>query len=96
MADDIALDQNQSEALVALAVAYTLAQDRTSLRDLEWRFGEAMRDTEGAATFAMLTGNLEVGAITSIADELAGVKTIQAFMASYRERIKEASLSGLN
>jgi len=96
MADDIALDQNQSEALVALAVAYTLGQDRTALRDLEWRFGEAMRDTEGAATFAMLTGNLEVGAITSIADELAGVKTIQAFMASYRERIKETSLSGLN
>jgi hypothetical protein len=43
-----------------------------------------------------LTGELDGGEITSVADEPAGVSRIQAFMTSYRERLQQASLSTLD
>jgi len=95
-ADGVTLDDEQARTAVLLAVAYSLAHDRQNLRDLAWRYGAAMVGTERAATFAMLTGNLDNSMMVSIADELAGVGTIQAFMEGYRERLQADKLSGIN
>ena len=91
-----AFDEEQAAVATSLAVAYTLSGDRNGLRDLEWNFGAAMANSRQAETFAMLTGDLDIGTITSIADELAGVDTIQAFMASYRERLQTSTLGAVN
>lgn len=94
--DNGALDEEQAAVATSLAVAYTLSGDRNGLRDLEWNFGPAMANSSQAETFAMLTGDLDAGGITSIADELAGVETIQDFMASYRERLQTSTLGAVN
>ncbi|MGF1611158.1 MAG: hypothetical protein ACFCUQ_17275, partial [Kiloniellales bacterium] len=79
--------EEEARLIASLAVAYTLAGDRNALSDLEWRYGNFMARTTQADAFAMLTGDLRGGIITSIADELSGVATIQAFMANYRDRL---------
>ena len=96
LTDGGTLDEEQAAVATSLAVAYTLSGDRNGLRDLEWNFGAAMSGSSQAETFAMLTGDLDAGGITSIADELAGVETIQAFMASYRERLQTSTLGAVN
>ena len=91
-------DQSEESArlIASLAVAYTLAGDRNGLADLDWRYGNFMTGTAQAEAFAMLTGDLNSGAIISIADELASVGTIQAFMVDYRERLGAPAESTLN
>ena len=85
-------DAEQNELIVALAVAYSLADDLVGLADLKWRFGPAMALGESKETFEMLTGDLDRGMVTSIADELRGVSQIDSFLNRYRERWQEASL----
>ena len=85
-------DNEQNELIVALAVAYSLADDLVGLADLKWRFGPAMALGESKETFEMLTGDLDRGMVTSIADELRGVSQIDSFLNRYRERWQEASL----
>ena len=56
----------------------------------------AMALTDQGQAFSLLTGDLDAGTIISVADELAGVKTIEAFLDGYRARLQEARLSEIN
>ena len=94
--DETGPDADQADAIVRLAIAYTLEGNRNGLYDLGWRYGPTMAGTPHAATFEMLTGDLDAVAITSVADELAHVETIQAFLSSYKQRIQTGSLSSIN
>jgi hypothetical protein len=83
------LERAEKQTLVDLAVAYSLAGDRKALGDLKRRYGAAMAAGTRAESFALLTSDFGRPEIARIAEELAGVERIQAFMASYRARLKE-------
>ena len=83
--------EEQSEIIIALAIAYSLAEERAGLADLNWRFGDAMARSDRSETFDMLTNDLDIGLITSITDELKGVDLIEGFLNSYPEDWVEAS-----
>ena len=90
---EVTPEAEQAELITALAVAYSLADDLGGLADLKWRFGPAMENSDQRETFEMLTGDLDRGMVTSIADELRGVAQIDSFLARYSERWQEASLA---
>ena len=78
------LDRAETRAVVDLAVAYSLAGDRKQLAGLRRRYGAAMAAGPEAASFALLTGESGRPDVTRIAEQLAGVERIQAFIESYR------------
>jgi len=90
------LEPGESDLVVKLATALLLAGDKVELEDLDRRYGDPMAQSARADTFRLLVGDGEPLATASIADELAKVSVAQDFMASYRERLKQDSLSELN
>ncbi|MDH3595000.1 MAG: hypothetical protein OEU09_11395 [Rhodospirillales bacterium] len=74
----------EDQTVLDLAVAYSLAGDRKALSDLKQRYGPAMAAGSRAESFALLTSDFRKAEITKVAQELAGVERIQAFMAGYR------------
>ena len=83
-------DEVEDQTVLDLAVAYSLAGDRKALRDLKRRYGPAMAAGSRAESFALLTSDFRKAEITKVAEELAGVERIQAFMAGYRALSREA------
>lgn len=74
------------------AVALSLANDRTGLRQLARDYGQDMGQTELAKTFGMLTspGN---GLAESVSAEMASVDQINSFVDEYRNILRQSSLS---
>ncbi|MFQ6018261.1 MAG: hypothetical protein ACE5KF_08690, partial [Kiloniellaceae bacterium] len=87
---DRPITEAESQTLVSLAVALTLAGERDKLIELGKRFKAAMAAGSQRDTFALLVGDLEPGKVKSIAERLAQVDQVRAFMASYRERLQQA------
>ncbi|MGF1631448.1 MAG: tetratricopeptide repeat protein [Kiloniellaceae bacterium] len=90
------MDEEESKLVVNLAVALLLAEEKVELEDLNRRYGAAMAKSPHSETFKLLVGEGEKFAVTSIADELEKVGVAQDFMASYRARLSQSSLSELN
>jgi tetratricopeptide (TPR) repeat protein len=86
---DKPLSEADSRAVLDLAVALTLSGERDKLAALGKAYGEVMRTQPSALTFAMLIGNPQGGQNKSIAEELAQVAEVEAFMANYRERLQQ-------
>jgi hypothetical protein len=82
--------------VVDLAVACSLAGDRKALGDLKRRYGGAMAAGSQVESFALLTNDFGLPEIARIAEELAGIERIQAFMAGYRERLEESRAGAAN
>ena len=91
-----ALDALETQAVIDLATAYTLAGNRRELDDLARRYGKAMAESGGSDSFALLTSDFDKVNIAAVTEELAGVERIQAFIASYRARVQKDGLSSLN
>ena len=85
-----------AEDVLNLAVAYSLADERRALASLGQDYRPAMAATRWADDFALLTSELEPGEAATIADELAGVARIKAFISSYKERLQQADISTNN
>ena len=79
------LREEESKAVVDLAVALTMSGDRKRLRSLGETYKEAMSRGPHAQTFTLLVGDLGSNRAKSVEEELAGVAEIEAFMASYRK-----------
>ena len=94
--EDAPMVASKAQMVLSLALAHSMAGDRHALQQLDWQFGEEMAQTEHDSVFTLLTRDLDDGMITSIADELAGIKTIQTFMTSYREQLEDGGLSSIN
>jgi hypothetical protein len=90
------LERIEKQTLVDLAVAYSLAGDGKALGDLKRRYGAAMAAGTEAESFALLTSDFGRPEITRIAEELAGVERIQAFMAHYRGRLNRSGENAAN
>ena len=93
---DAPLDPAVSGQVLNLAVAYTLAGDQTRLTELRSAWGGIMATGPHSEAFALLAEELDPDSVATIAQQLAQVDRVQAFMASYRERLSEAQLSDLN
>jgi hypothetical protein len=78
--------------LLNRAVALSLASDRRGLKALANEYGKRMEGTDQEKAFAMLTA-ADNGLVESVSAEMAAVNRIDAFVADYRERLKNASLS---
>ena len=80
------LGDAEAEDVVNLAVALTMAGERKKILALGRAYTEAMARGPHKETFTFLVGDLEPGRVKSIAEELAQVEEVEAFLASYRKR----------
>lgn len=92
-AQDTPFAEAESRAVVDLAVALTLAGEGDKLLTLGKAYGEVMRTQPAGQTFALLIGDPQPGQSKSIAEELAQVAQVEAFMTSYRERLQQQQAS---
>jgi tetratricopeptide (TPR) repeat protein len=90
------LEASERRAVTNLAIAHTLAGDRRALNDLARRYGPAMAGGPDAEAFTLLISDFDSPQLGAITEELAGVDTVQAFLAGYKARMAEAGLSGVN
>ncbi len=84
------LSDADGEVLLNLAIAYSLTGRRGSLDDLRATYGAAMSGSDWRDEFALLTAEQSPEKTASIAEELAEVARVQAFMSSYKERLQSA------
>src|SRR5471032_1351422 len=84
-------DAERSELLRA-AVAYSLANDQTSLARLRAHFAPKMKGTQDANLFAVLSADIDQHglAFRDAAARIASVDTLQAFMKDFSKRKSEA------
>lgn len=81
------LSDEKSGLIVSRATALALAGDRTGLRDLRIKFGEAMSATVDAPTFQLLTRPEVAGGLpdrATLTGQVAEVDLFQKFLEHYR------------
>ena len=84
-----------SEALLNLAVAYSLSGQQDDLSRIGGDYGGAMAATAWHEDFARLTGEPEEETVTD-ADELAATARFEAFMSSFKDRLASGEPGRLN
>lgn len=74
-------------SIIKAAVGFVLAGDSFGLARLRAKFGDAMVTTPEWPMFDLVTGNIEVTSLEfkTVASQVSGVDSINAFLASYRE-----------
>ncbi|MFP6748926.1 MAG: hypothetical protein VCD66_15155 [Alphaproteobacteria bacterium] len=89
------IEQNQ---VVQLAVSYYMAGDSQSLKGLNQRYGDKMAKGPHAETFRVLTHKVDQSQtkFRDLAGQIARVADLEAFMASYRDKVKNGGLSAIN
>ena len=87
-------DAERAELLRA-AVAYSLANDQTSLARVRAHFAPKMKGTQDANLFAVLSADIDQHglAFRDAAAQIASVDTLQAFMKDFGKRKSEATKS---
>ncbi len=90
-----ALSNKEALAVLNLAVALTLADDRPALELLAESYRVPMDETPQAKSFALLSGDLIGTDAKSISEELAQIGQIQDFVSSYRNQLNSTQLSEL-
>ena len=92
------LDASVSRHVLRLAVALALADDRSGLDDLRKTYGPLMAGDPNQAAFEMITQGVDRQALTirELPAAVAQVASFESFMASYRDRVRNGSLSAIN
>ncbi len=95
---DGALSVIERQQLLKLAVSMSLASDTAGLEQLRERYADKLSKTPEQDAFAVLTEkDPEQGTeFRKVAATLAQVNMLEAFMASYRDRVQKSGLSALN
>ena len=87
-----------SRHMLRLVVALALADDETALKRLNRLYAAVMRGDPNQQAFDVITS--DTGARTAsfreLPDAVTRVASFEAFMTSYRERVKNTSLSAIN
>lgn len=80
--DDKPLSDSERQTLMRAAVAYSLANDQTSLDRIRSEFAPKMRGTPDAAGFAVVTQRIDLQGVAfrDAAAQLASIDTLKAFM----------------
>ena len=92
------LNPIEQSQVVQLAVSYYMAGDGQSLKSLNRRYGDKMAKGPHAETFRVLTHkvNQSQTKFRDLAGQIARVADLEAFMASYRNKVKNGGLSAIN
>lgn len=92
------LSSIEQSQVVQLAVSYYMAGDSESLKGLNRRYGDKMNKGPHAETFRVLTHKVDQSQtkFRDLAGQIARVADLEAFMASYRNKVKNGGLSAIN
>jgi hypothetical protein len=92
------VNETEAENVLRYAVALALDGDSDGLSELRSRLGQDMKGTEQAAAFDAIVGKStsDFTDFKTLAQQAGGLDSFQAFMASYRERMKSSDLSAIN
>ena len=92
------LNTVEQSQVVQLAVSYYMAGDGEALKSLNRRYGDKMAKGPHAETFRVLTHKVDQSQtkFRELAGQIARVADLEAFMASYRDKLKAGGLSALN
>ncbi len=96
--DEESLSASQHRHLMQLAVSLALAGDQAGLDRVRERYAEALAPGAEADAFRLITGKVDRGAtqFRQLAGKIAEVDNVQAFMASYREKLANGGFSAIN
>ncbi len=92
------LEENDARNVLNLAVALNLGNNARALERMRARFTPAMDQTPFKDAYRLITAPDQQGLVDyrSVADEVTVGQRFQAFMASYRERLRQNGLSEIN
>ena len=92
------VDQKQGEYLLNLAIAMTLSGNEKGIARIRTDYGAAMDETSYRDAFRLIASSQNLGLIdySTIARKVSDVDNFKAFLAVYRERLKERKLSAIN
>lgn len=82
------LSAEERAQVMRAAVAYSMAGDDAALQRLRTRFGAKMNDSPDARAFSVVTGRSDQQGVAfqDLAKSIAGVDTLQAFMADLKKQ----------
>lgn len=84
------LSDDERQAVVDLAVAYTMMDARDKLTELNKTYGAAMARSPERSTFSLLADGLDPVTAKSIAEALREVADVNAFVGRYRQQNQRA------
>ena len=93
-----AVDERRGQLVLNLAVSLALAGDSTRLGQVRQRFAPAMDRTQFREAFRLITNPSE-GALndySKLSARFQEIDRFQAFMTSYRDKLKTTLLSAIN
>jgi hypothetical protein len=92
------LDERHARHVLDLAVALTLSGNELALTRLRKGYGAAMAKGPFKDAFQLIASPQTQGLINyrSIAEKVTEVENFQAFLSTYRERLRSGSLSAIN
>jgi hypothetical protein len=92
------LSELQQAQVVKLAVALYMGNDAAGVDALRRRFGARMAGGKHAESFSLLTSEIDPSKIEfrNLAGAIARVDELEAFMANYRTKLAQKSLSAIN
>ena len=90
--DAVPLNADERQNLMRAAIAYSLADDETSLDRLRTRFGPKMKSSPDASAFAVVTQNIDLQGVAfrDMAGKIASVDTLEGFMQDFKKRFETA------
>jgi tetratricopeptide (TPR) repeat protein len=92
------LDKAQAGHVFSLAIALTLAGNERGVARLRAEYGKAMAGSEFARGFDLIAGQSALLGLgrADIPGEIEQARGFQTFLSSYKERLREQGLSGIN
>ena len=95
---EVPLSLFASRQILRLAVALVLAHDRTALKKMRRRYAEVMKGGADRDAFELISSTVDRKRLSfrELPAAVAQVASFEAFMASYRERVRSQSLSAIN
>ena len=96
--DEQALGELEQAQVVKLAVALYMGNDAAGVDALRQRFGARMAEGKHAESFKLLTSEIDPSKIEfrKLAGAIARVDELEAFMANYRTKLAQKTLSAIN
>jgi tetratricopeptide (TPR) repeat protein len=96
-APDNTIQPEAAAAVIHIATADVLGNDRAGLDQLRQRYAAAMDKTPLKDDFRLLAGNMTGGGnFRTLADKVAQLGDLQSFMSVYRQRLTQDKLSAIN
>ena len=93
--DTAALDDQERQDVLRVAIAYALANDQLQLDRLRGKFQRKMADSPNAHTFDVVTRPIQTqgGEFRQVAKEIASIDTMRQFLQEYRAQYLDPKAS---